>query len=690
MADEDNIIVQIKELDKVSLDVTEEDSRLAWHGLVQNLSNSDLEWLRAIFKSNVEDDDENGETGLDKNEFLNAISTLYGDERYSLQSQILFTNIAKENDRITWDNFLDFLIDNMCPDVETKLKLDLVSIEHVTHTKNESVAKIVLIETDKYFCYAIILKHGRVGLYDGNLNFLTSYHAIMTREDISRPEDERRRRNRWVTDALFCPDTLLFIITNSARTIVIYEASGLKHVPCWLIISTPNILETVAYKPYKKFDADSTKCVLFAGDCNGEIMSMVFHQPGTSLLRKKRTDDISLFYWEDFLKEKDYVTVKNYGKVHESGVNHIEYFAEKNILLSSSEDSNASVVVKYLNNKRKSAYYKIPKGVGCFAMSTQHKILITGSFNGIIRLWNFLISKAIYVVKEHSCQVVDLKVLDRQEIFIGCFWDGIVKIWDLKEYSCLQTLKLKFPSFAIHGKVIEWGINCIYPGPKRQQPGSGDDAERKKECFGINDIDEKKIESKNDKLREHHIFERSFLLVSCCNHIAKVRMNFNESSIELGFSYPILPPPPLQNSVLIPTNWGLQNEAITTEKFDRELNANVKKQLEELSFILDKNILEERDQRSDINYKIAILESKKEQMKAKVALGAPYLALDIANIQELSLPQSISCPSRKKSKKYADQIKQLLANASNKDEIFSEPSSSRSKSNRSSIVEFPL
>lgn len=55
---------------------------------------------------------------------------------------------------------------------------------------------------------------------------------------------------RWVTDAIFCPDTLMFIMTNTARSIIIYEASGLNHVPYWLILSTPNILEVRYFDTY--------------------------------------------------------------------------------------------------------------------------------------------------------------------------------------------------------------------------------------------------------------------------------------------------------------------------------------------------------------------------------------------------------------------------------------------------------
>lgn len=103
--------------------------------------------------------------------------------------------------------------------------------------------KIVLIETENHFCYVIISKHGHVGLYDGNMEFLTSYYVIMSREDTFVKDEERRRRNRWITNAIFCKDVQMLIITNSARSITIYDASSLKHTPLWLILSVPNAIQ---------------------------------------------------------------------------------------------------------------------------------------------------------------------------------------------------------------------------------------------------------------------------------------------------------------------------------------------------------------------------------------------------------------------------------------------------------------
>lgn len=105
--------------------------------------------------------------------------------------------------------------------------------------------KIVLIETENYFCYAIISKQGHVGLYDGNTNFLTSYHAVMTIDDLQRNDEERKRRNKWITDAVFCRDALTLLIANNARNFAVYEASGMKHILLWVVLSLPNVVQVI-------------------------------------------------------------------------------------------------------------------------------------------------------------------------------------------------------------------------------------------------------------------------------------------------------------------------------------------------------------------------------------------------------------------------------------------------------------
>ncbi|KAJ8980339.1 hypothetical protein NQ317_008047, partial [Molorchus minor] len=197
---------------------------------------------KALFKEKTKDKLQ--EIGLNREEFLSIMCTLFENTNYSLQSLILFDEIAKGSKKtIVWNDMLDFLMENLILTEEPNIRMVFHRMERVPHIKGEIIVKIVLIETDKYFCYAVASMHGQIGLYDGYLNFLTSYYVIMTSEDITRSEAERRRRNGWITDAIFCEDVLMFIVTNSARSIMIYEASGLTHVPYWLILGVPNIVK---------------------------------------------------------------------------------------------------------------------------------------------------------------------------------------------------------------------------------------------------------------------------------------------------------------------------------------------------------------------------------------------------------------------------------------------------------------
>lgn len=69
----------------------------------------------------------------------------------------------------------------------------------------------------------------------------------MTREDVFKEDAQRRKKNRWITDAIFFEDILMFVVTSSARNLTIYDASGLNHVPLFLVLGVPNILQVSFY-----------------------------------------------------------------------------------------------------------------------------------------------------------------------------------------------------------------------------------------------------------------------------------------------------------------------------------------------------------------------------------------------------------------------------------------------------------
>ncbi|XP_074042529.1 cilia- and flagella-associated protein 337 [Leptinotarsa decemlineata] len=674
-----------------SFDSLEEGSNKSpWFGLIQNLSYDALEKLKRIFN---EHDESSEEVGLNKLEFLNAICSIFGNERYSLQSNILFDDVVVgERSTITWNDLLDFLIENLSPKSEQPVNLLVNRIECLPHMNRETIVKIVLIETERYFCYAIISKHGRIGLYDGNLNFLTSYQAIMTREDISRSEDERRRRNRWISDAIFCVDVQMMIVTNSARTIMIYEASGLNHIPFWLIISTPEIIECIAYKTSKKNGSkeEANASILFWGDRNGSVTLFKFLQPHMSLLRRKHSDKVTIFYWQELKNEKHHLKIEVKKEMHKETICQIEFYSMTNELITCSKDPNSSLVKQFFLH-RNSYIFKMPKGCNCFSSSHSLKCIVTGSDDNIVRVWNsVVVSKPIAILLGHHTPTVTVEILENQNAILSYSHDGVLKLWDITSNKCFQTVKLKYPSFRIKGKTIEFGTKNIYPGPKRKAHGSpeSDGNDQFRENFGITDV-VKRRECVNDTYEiASNKWERSNIIVTCCNHVATINLTFENTEVEKYFEMPILSPPPLQNSVLIPSSWKIPDRTILDSERRGSQIHSIDDYVEELKFILEKDLLDADGAKSNINLKIAKLESKKLQMQVHVQKGAPYLALDVTDIEELKLSEDLPVPNRKNTKKVVGKTKTMLAEACLKDQVFSESSSSRSKSSRSSIVEF--
>lgn len=75
-------------------------------------------------------------------------------------------------------------------------------------------------------------------------------------------------------------------------------------------------------------------------------------------------------------------------------------------------------------------------------------------------------------------------------------------------------------------------------------------------------------------------------------------------------------------------------------------------------------------------------------MRENVARGAPFLALNLFEIEEVTLSSHLPIPKKRSIQTLVEKTKAMLTDAANRTQIFSEPSSSRSKSSKCSIVEF--
>jgi hypothetical protein len=154
----------------------------------------------------------------------------------------------------------------------------------------------VPVETETTFCYAVVTKFGRVGVYDGRLQLLDSYVIDLSEGDVrERIGDadavDRRRRvtSIWLTDAVHLPEASALVLACSDRSLHVYDSSCLIHAPLCLIKGMKHVPQCLEYK--------AGSSMLFIGDSGGTITTLHFHQPTVSLFCKKNPDRLDTYYW---------------------------------------------------------------------------------------------------------------------------------------------------------------------------------------------------------------------------------------------------------------------------------------------------------------------------------------------------------------------------------------------------------
>jgi len=67
-------------------------------------------------------------------------------------------------------------------------------------------------------------------------------------------------------------------------------------------------------------------------------------------------------------------------------------------------------------------------------------LVITGSTDTTIKVWNASAKSAIYTFRDHLQEVAGLKVDYEGQRFVSASFDGTVKIWDMRTWKCFATL----------------------------------------------------------------------------------------------------------------------------------------------------------------------------------------------------------------------------------------------------------
>nr|XP_018906219.1 PREDICTED: uncharacterized protein LOC109036455 [Bemisia tabaci] len=589
---------------------------------------------------------------LNKEEFASAINTIIGSCVYATAAANLFENLSKNNDEsqsnlIWWVQILDAMIEDWD---KSKAILKHIDEESVTilsaeHSKRETIIKIIPVETELSFCYIIICKYGRVGIYNKNLQLLDSYSVALAKE--GNEEVQKISISCWVTDAIYLPDAVVLLIAGSNRSLHLFDISGLIHVPIVTISGMPNSPSCLHY-------SKGSPSMLFIGDDHGNITILSFLKPKHSLFSKNSVDESSNYFWTELQEQSEYVSISGKCGVHMDAVQQILYCRDNNTIASCSLHGETSLIIQHMNSLRTPYIYRLSKGIKCFYLNHKLRILITGSSDNLVRVWNPVVPRLpICSLSGHKAPIVDVTLLQQSKTVLSLSADGILKDWDIDNQSCIQTIDLTFPAFGIPGKLVEYGRKSIYPGapdkdpPLLRQPKSGlmlitDISSLDIESCSLANADHKNEEAEVATINNDEIGIYSSILVACSNNIATVKLI--ESSLQTphhGSLSEADPQPKTRQRTKKENVNDQQPELPSTQISEKD---DIPPQSSKPETLLGKNALEvlpqikmQRASNLGLNHSRVEQYSSEKQIQFLVEQCTPHLALKMSNLDQLQI-----------------------------------------------------
>ncbi|ESO83976.1 hypothetical protein LOTGIDRAFT_108617 [Lottia gigantea] len=203
---------------------------------------------------------------------------------------------------------------------------------------------------------------------------------------------------------------------------------------------------------YDQRNSSRSSLLIFGLD-NGDISLLKFKKPATQLFETTFLSEggAQKIFMQDLPQHSKWMTHKVLPKIHPEMIRQVRYLPDNDAIISSSGSSRSAVV--------------IADGVECFDHNRNLNILVTGSMDHYIRVWNpYVTSKPTAILSGHSTGVIGVVIHESFAQVFSYSKDAVIKVWDVKEQTCVQTIVLKFPS-SIHGRMPEHGQFPIHLQP---------------------------------------------------------------------------------------------------------------------------------------------------------------------------------------------------------------------------------
>ncbi|XP_078488317.1 WD repeat-containing protein on Y chromosome-like [Ciona intestinalis] len=440
-----------------------------------------LKKLETIFQE--ADADDGG--GLDIDEFREAMKKTMGSEIDDKELEILFMKVDTNCDgTVDWDEYLSYMLleyqekdtmtslikevpfPNPLRELPSNHRDNVISIKFFQNLSNKHANK-ALDRDNPGGKYLVLSKEGQLGFY--NIDYeLQKTITIGSASESCVP--------LWLTDLTACPNVNMVAISSTEREISFYDVSANKFDRQFQLTGFRDPVFCMSYW----FDhEDLNNSTLVVGDANGSVIVLRFVEATRKGLfgvypQKGVVQKVSLISILKHRVSGAYCLM--YPHLHSNWVNSAQYFQlaqglECFISCSSTDDdsmylgdlSNITYKAKWPGfcklRSNRGCFYRVRKGILALDYSKDWNIIVTGSFDGVVRTWNPYSAKPASLIKGHLTPVQHVRIIQGSGQVITCGKDRTLRIIELRDHTTTQVLGPR--SFVKMGPTSHT-INCIF------------------------------------------------------------------------------------------------------------------------------------------------------------------------------------------------------------------------------------
>nr|XP_023415876.1 EF-hand calcium-binding domain-containing protein 8 [Cavia porcellus] len=384
---------------------------------------------------------------IDLETFIRSMKVLSNASEEVLES-VFFKVDSDGTGFITWPKYINYMMREFQGLEEMRksqyrlrfhLPMRIVPVRHGC----EIVKVEVSIQRFKNIkCFLTVTKNGVLQFWSDSFLLLSSFRLNQTHQ----PHNQQM----WVIDLVCLYNMNLIAVSSTELKIEFFNISNYKCVRAFTFTELDSCILVMNYW------SDYHKGVFCLGDTKGNVIVFTSDNVANGLFNPRvlpwasRLDRWVSVPMQKLLNEKS-ILHRSYWlpALHPNWCQQVKYVPEMNMVVSCSAVDKSSMVLTMLPvkdlEKPKFSVMNLRKGILCFDYCPEKNFLATGGYDSHIRLWNPFISKRpVWLMKGHQTSVTHIVVDSKNNsILISISRDKNIRVWDLQDHVCLQTLSAK-------------------------------------------------------------------------------------------------------------------------------------------------------------------------------------------------------------------------------------------------------